>query len=92
MVGYYVHARLQDYLSHDIVTSYRKIPYESNSVQFPNIAICNRNKFFLNEYAPRRKFDLAMDSLADLFDFKRKKRSTGSCNCKGRNFRSSIFP
>ena len=61
MVGYYVHARLQDFLSHDVVTSYRKIPYKNDSVQFPSIAICNRNTFFLNDNAPhvrhRSKFE-----------------------------------
>ena len=76
MVGYYVHARLQDYLSHDIVTSYRKIPYENNSVQFPNIAICNRNTFFLNDYSPKNKFDSGMNRLKTQFGFSRRKRES----------------
>ena len=66
MVGYYVHARLVDFMAFDVVTSYRKVAYVNNSVQFPNIAICNRNRFFLYDFAAKNKFQAAKTGLINL--------------------------
>ena len=78
MVGYYVHARLVDFMSFDVVTSYRKVAYVNNSVQFPNIAICNRNRFFLNKNAAKSKFFDAKTGLKNLLGVSRKRRSIDS--------------
>ena len=67
MVGFFINLRLRDFTSFDVTTSYRKVNYVNDSAVFPNIAICNKNKFFWSYDVLLNKFEMERNNILFVF-------------------------